>query len=383
MESKFIVDADAHILEPGNLWEEYLEPKYRDRAMRFKIDENGLEHLEIDGQKSQTLQDGVPGYIGQCALPREVLEAHYKDLGQRAKSRWGQNDPPPAVDPHARIKWMDERGIDISVLYPTLGLNWEIECKDPELAAAYCRAYNNWLVDFCRPYPHRLIPAAHIPTGDVEESVKELKRMAGLGAKGTYLFAAPSNGKSYEDSYWDPLWAEAEHLQIPISVHVCFHADYIGSHLHPAGMFKGGWFYFLMNCGDVLLAFTSLFSGGVFDRFPRLKVVVLEVGCGWVAYWLERMDSAFDFVGFTTPMKMKPSEYFQRQCWVSVEPDEKLVPTMAQLVGADKLVWSSDYPHVEAEAEALDEAMEILRALPETDQQKILSENARKLYNLS
>lgn len=383
MVPRLVVDADGHILEPANLWEEYIEPEYKEKALRIKVDEEGLEYMEIEGRKSLTLREGILGSIGDIGLPREELTARSLDTENRKKAVWGYNDPPPAVDPHARIEWMDQRSIDIAVLYPTLGLNWGAEPRDPELAAAYCRAYNTWLADFCRPYPGRLIPATHLPTIDVEESVVELERSAELGARGTYIYAAAPNGKPYGDRYYDPLWAEAERLEIPIGIHVSFHAGFVGSHLYPSGLFRGGWFYNLMLFGDVILAFTSLFNGAVFDRFPRLKVAILEVGCGWVAYWIERMDSVFDFIGFTTPMKMKPSEYFRRQCWVSVEPDEELIPTMADMVGADKLVWSSDYPHVEARPEALTVTRGILEKMPEDAQSKILGENARKLYNLS
>ena len=256
------------------------------------------------------------------------------------------------------------------------------EPRDPALAAAYCRAYNSWLADFCQPYPGRLIPATHLPTLDVEESIVELKRMEKLGARGTFLYASPPSGVPYGDSSYDPLWAQAQDLGVPIGIHVSFHAGFVGNHLYPSGLFRGGWFYNLMLFGDVLLAFTSLFNEAVFERFPRLKVAVLEIGCGWIGYWLERMDSVFDFIGFTTPMKMMPSEYFKRQCWVSVEPDETSIPVVAAAIGADRLVWSSDYPHVEARPEALDDTMHILGGMDEADQRMILGENARKLYGI-
>ncbi|MFQ5933565.1 MAG: amidohydrolase family protein [Dehalococcoidia bacterium] len=383
MRPELVVDADGHILEPGTLWEEYIEPQYRDLALRIKRDKKGLEYLEIEGRKSLTLQDGILGSIGDIGLPREELETRSLDPSKRKEVHWGHNDPPAAVDPHARIEWMGERGIDVAVLYPTLGLNWGAEPRNPELAAAYCRAYNRWIEDFCQPYPDRIVPVAHLPTLDVDESIKELKRAVKAGARGTFIYAAPPNGKPYGDRYYDPLWAEAEAQEIPLGIHVSFHAGFIGSHLYPSGLFKGGWFYNLMLFGDVLLAFTSLFNGGVFERFPRLKVAVLEVGCGWVAYWLERMDSVYDFIGFTTPMKVKPSEYFHRQCWVSVEPDEELIPVIGELIGPDKLVWSSDYPHVEARPEALDDTRKVLESLPDEKSRMILGTNAVKLYNLS
>ena len=105
---------------------------------------------------------------------------------------------------------------------------------------------------------------------------------------------------------------------------------------------------------DVVYAFTTMQAGGGLERFPNLKIVMLETGCGWIAHWLDRMDEYYERLAWDTPMKLKPSEYFVRQCYISMEPDEKTVVTMAQIVGADKIMWASDYPHFEGHMNAIE-----------------------------
>ncbi|MEE9324706.1 MAG: amidohydrolase family protein [Dehalococcoidia bacterium] len=375
-----VVDVDGHIMEPSDLWEKNLEPQYRDRALRIAKEEEGLEYLEIDGKKSDVINGGTLGGFGGIGSTWEER----RDIWFKSGAiDYEDARPAAARDPHARIKWMDERGIDVCLLYPSLGISWETECSDPKLAAAYCRVYNDWLVDFCKPYPDRLVPVAHISVMDVEEGVKEIKRAAKLGMKGVYLFSHPANGTPYGNRYYDSLWAEAQELVMPIGIHVSNTPKFWGHHLYSGGFAAGLWFFNMMYHGDCLLAFTSFFEEAVFERFPSLKVGVVEVGCGWIAHWLEFMDAKYKMVGFDTEMKHLPSEYFERQCFISGETDERAFAAMAQLVGAQKLSWGSDYPHVEGHADPLKELKETIGSLSQADQRKIVGENALKLYNLS
>ena len=151
MASGIVVDADSHIMEPATLWQEYMDPEFRSRALRISVDEFGLEYLDIDGKVSIGYNGGTLGRIGGVDQTREWMMEHptlpYDEL---------KNIAPGSVDPHARIAHLDKHGVDKTFLFPTLGLGWEAECEDPRLSAAYCTAYNRWLVDFC---------ANHIPTG--------------------------------------------------------------------------------------------------------------------------------------------------------------------------------------------------------------------------
>ena len=224
-----IVDADGHIMEPSDLWEKNIEPRFRDRALRIRKDEQGLEYMEIDGRKSKIMNGGsFGGYSGIGATLEEREAIWFKSGGiEYEDARF-----PAAKDPGERIKWMDEKGIDASVLYPSMGISWQTECGDPKLAAAYCRVYNDWLADFCRGNPDRLVAVAQVPLMDVEEGVAEIRRAARLGMKSVYLFSHPANGIRYGDPYYDPFWAEAQDLDLPVAIHVSHTPEFVGHELY-------------------------------------------------------------------------------------------------------------------------------------------------------
>ena len=126
----------------------------------------------------------------------------------------------------------------------------------------------------------------------------------------------------------------------------------------------------------------EILTTGVFERFPRLKYVILESGAGWVAHWLERLDGKYKIGGMFSPLMEPPSVYFDRQCFVSVEPDEKTTPAMVELLGEDRFIWASDFPHVDAEYGVVAELKENIERMPESAQRKLLGENAIEVYGL-
>lgn len=368
-----VIDSDGHFIEPVELWDNYLEPKYRDRSIRYVRDERGHEnYMVIAGKRSRLDLPNILNLLTACGQLERVADPTFSAY---------RDGPPAAFDSHARVKYISEEGIDKVLLYPTLGLLWEVELgNDAELAAAYCRAYNNWLLDMCKPYPDRLIPIGHLSLIDVEEGVKELKRVAKLGMKGVFVSAYAYNGKPYGHPYYEPFWAEAQELGLPVGIHPVGVANFVG---HQYYQEPSLWYFVTMISEEVKVCFTTLFNDGLFDRFPRLKIVLVEANCGWVATWLERMDHKSKYTGHTISLKGKPSEYFQRQCWMSVDPDECAIPAMVRLVGEDKFFWASDYPHAEGYLHPVAELKEVITELPESAQRKILGENAAKLYNLS
>ena len=226
MASGIVVDADSHIMESPTLWQEYMDPEFRSRALKISVDEFGLEYLDIDGKVSIGYNGGTLGRIGAIDQNREWMMEHptlpYDEL---------KNIAPGSVDPHERIAHLDKEGVDKTFLFPTLGLGWEAECEDPRLSAAYCRAYNRWLVDFCKPYPDRLFPIAHVTVRDVNEGIEELERVAKEGMKGAFICPAPMNGVRYSHEYYDRFWATAQDLDMPITFHVVLNPDYPGRRL--------------------------------------------------------------------------------------------------------------------------------------------------------
>ena len=380
MPSGTIVDADSHIMEPATLWQEYMEPDFRDRALRIDVDEFGLEYLDIDGKMSIGYNGGTLGRIGAIDQSREWMMEHptlpYAELA---------NIAPGSVDPHERIKHLAKEGVDKTFLFPTLGLGWEAECEDPRLSAAYCRAYNRWLTEFCKPYPDQLFPIAHLTVRDVNEGVKELERAAKDGMKGAFICPAPMNGIRYSHEYYDPFWATAQDLEMPITLHVVLNPDYPGRSSYPEDVTGLGPEFFnnMMTFPDPLISFTCMMGDGTFEKFPRLRLSMVEIGSTWVVHWLDMMDFKTERFSFNMPLTMKPSDYFKRQIWISAEPIETGLGFAAQHIGTDRFMWGSDWPHAEGHTEPLRKVKEVISSLPEEDQKKVLGENALAMYRLN
>lgn len=376
-----VVDVDAHVMEPADLWEKNLERRFRDRALRIRRDERGAEYMEIAGRKSSMMQGGSLGSFG--ALDTEVMaRLKGEHSGNGHGPGYEESVPRAARDNQERLRWMDDQGIDVSLIYPSLCLGWQNECDDPELAAAYCRVYNDWVADLCASYSDRILPIAMVPLIRVEDGVAELCRTTGLGARGLYLNPVPMNGIPYGDPIYDPLWAECQERGLPVALHISNTPLHSGHRLYETSFEKNSWFMMMMYSTDCQIALTSFFHGGVFERFPSLSVGVLEAGCGWVAHWLQTMDQRYGMTGHEQ-MKRPPSEYFDRQCWISGETDEKTFSAMARIVGAHKLMWASDYPHEEGHAHPVAELQKTLAELDQADRDKILGNNAVKVYGLN
>ena len=369
------IDVDGHILEPHGLWEEYVEPAFRERTLKILEDDAGLEYLSVDGKPSGFARGGTLGALG--AIGQDV-----NPFLEPGRIKWEDALLPGGYDPDARVQVMNDEGIDMSLVYPSLGLVWEADCHDPKLAAANCRAYNNWVFDFCRPHPQRLVPVAHLPSLDVDEALVELRRCAKLGAKAGMLSGAAPGNRPYGGAYFDPLWQEAQELDIPISLHPTSGPNQVLNNLYPNVDDVTTWWSFLYSADDVKMQFTTFFNEGTFERFPRLQVIVLESGTGWLVPLIERMDDKYAVNGFTTPMKMKPSEYFQRNCWIAMDPDDKMVHFNAEHLGCGRFLWAYDYPHSDSPTDPIAKLDENLAPFSVQDRNRIAGENAIGLFRL-
>jgi predicted TIM-barrel fold metal-dependent hydrolase len=374
------VDADGHILEPPDLWETYLEPQYRDRALRFELDENGLEELWIGGERSLMSRRGFPSTLGAMGDP------DLRSMQLDPERTYLHEAPYGSMDPDERLVLLDAEGIDAVVLYTTVGLLWEAELKDPELSQAYTRAYNRWICEFCSDSP-RLVPTAHLSLSDPEAAARELERAVGEGARGVYVAPFTHDGRPVGHPSNDPVFAAAQDLDVPFAIHPTFEPQWTkGARMGTWENVKQLRLLASVTASDgVRHQFTTLFDYGVFDKFPQLKVLVLESGGGWIGYWLDRIDAVYGhtFIGKKVPLQDKPSDYFRERIWISCDPDERTIPSLAERFGADRFLWASDFPHADHTPAYLADLEELAEAFPDDgSRRRFLGDNARALFKI-
>ncbi len=365
------IDADGHILEPPDLWETYLEEEYKPRALRIGVDDEGYEYLEIDQQPSKRSRRGSLGLLG--AMGDE-------DMRPRPDRRYADNMPFGSADPEERVALLDQENLAATLLYPTLGLLWEVELTDPSLSLAYCRAYNRWIADFCRDSNGRLVPIAQLTLLDVEGSVAELERAVKDGCKGAWV--NPFNHKRiiHGDAAHDRLFAKCVELDVPLAIHPTFtpHAAADGIFDWPREGRAWGEAIWLRSI--VQQALISFFSLGTLERFPTLKLGVLEAGSGWIGALLDRLDAYTESLNINRPAA---TEIFRRQCFISGDPDETAAPHVIDHVGADCFMWATDYPHPDHPHTWVDDLCRYADALEEPTRSKVLGGNVKRIYNLA
>src|SRR5215510_12204116 len=360
-----IIDADGHVLEPPDVWARYVEREWREQAIHLRRGPDGRDALMIEGRPARLTTPEMLGGFGGMGRPLEALAAAC------VSGRYAENAPAPARDPAARLALLDADGIDRALLYPSLGLQWEGEVADPRYALAHCRAYNRWIEDFTAGSGGRLVPIAHLSLGDPRYAAAELRRAVRAGARGGFVLPFTHSGVPHGHPDHDPLWAAAEELDVPIAIHTGI--DPSARSLHhrfaglgwPDGVLHGIWYLQLMFPQAVQQAFSTFFLYATFDRFPRLKLVVLESGASWLGFWLDQMDAlAKGPLRVTLPLRELPSTYVRRQCWISADPDEHGLPPVIDYVGAGRFLWATDYPHSDHDANYMSELQELAERLP-------------------
>jgi predicted TIM-barrel fold metal-dependent hydrolase len=391
-----VIDADGHILEPPDLWLKYLEAKYRDRAIQIKVGDDGYEYLEVAGNRARQTRQGQLGTLG--GMGKQVAEARrrreeFVNAGRAAELRYEKPKPEDTylkgaafgtMDMKERLQLLDKEGMAKSILYPTIGLLWECETMDAELSAAYARAYNRWIADFCRDSGGRLVPIAHLSLGDPDEAARELERAVKDGCKGAFFAPFTISRRPHADPAHDRIFAIAQDHGVPIAIHPTLEPPAFGVHHRFDNFGWAAWYYDLFAAQGVQHAFATFFQYGVFDRFPKLKVVVLESGAGWIGYFLDRADAIFTgtTIAQNVRLKEKPSYYFKERCFISADPDERTIAAMMQHVGENKFFWASDYPHPDHPGNYLEELAEMVKPMTESGRRGILGENVARAYNL-
>ena len=360
-----VVDADGHVLEPISVW----AGLPYERRPRIERDATGFEHVIVGDQEILAVSLGLLGTPGSR-------------MGGQPMKPW-EEARPGGFDPVARLADMDVEGIDAAVLYPTVGLYaWALE--DNQTAVAVAQAYNDWLAEYCRANPSRLFGVAMLPMQDPVAAALELRRAHGdLGFHAAFLRPNPCRGRSISHKAYELVWDTAEELGVTIGIHEG--SSVMLTTLGNDRPFNPLILHAVSHPFEQMLACAQLIVFGVMERHPDLRFVFLESNGGWAPFWLQRLDEQVHGFGEYCPeMRLRPSEYFARQCWISFEIDEMTLPALAPIVGSERIVWGSDYPHHDATFPgAIKELRHTIEPLPVEVQARILGANAIDLYRLA
>jgi predicted TIM-barrel fold metal-dependent hydrolase len=372
-----VIDADVHVIEPMSMWREHIDPAFLGREpqpedLAFGMVVDGVE-INTWNRRERDLDDAAR------AMRKERILGLFQEMYPDAFAR--------NFDAPSQLDGMDVEGIDVAVLYPSFGLfALATDGLDPGLALAICRAYNDWLAKFCATDAARLKGVAMVPRQDPEGAAVEATRaVRELGMVGVFVRPNMVDGFTLDDRRYDPLYDALQTLGVPLGLHEGGKAGHV-----QAGADRFTDLEMQHICThpiEQMCAAVALIYGGVLDRFPSLDVAFLEAGCGWVPFWLERMDEHHDNAlarnfGGTRKRELKPSEYFQRQCYVSANADETFLAHVAEQIGEDRIVFSGDYPHPDAPfPHAVDEFV-ALNGLTDDQKRTILWDNTARLYGL-
>jgi len=357
-----VIDADGHVIELPHMWAEYVPQAYRPRAPRMALDERG--------HPCQMVDDRI---IMRHAMLLTLGPEYVYDHTKMRAGGW---------DPQARLQDMDREGIDVAVLFPSIGF-YLAEVSDAALMAVLCRAYNDWLADYCRAAPDRLVGVALLPLVDVDASIGELERATTqLGFRGAFVRPNPYAGRPIHHPAYERLWECAAALNVPITVH-----EGLSDSLPTLGRERfenPALLHVLSHPFEQMAACAGVIMTGVLDRHPTLRVAFLESGAGWLPYWLNRLDSHWETWRKLLPaVRRKPSEYFQQQCVISTDPEDETVELVVRSAGDDCVVWASDYPHPDAHFPgAVTKTLASMRGLKPHSCTKILATNAVRFYGL-
>jgi uncharacterized protein len=368
-----VLDSDMHLMEPVDLWERYTDSRFKSEAPTglTSVNVRDLRMAHPDGRLW-----GLPPTHGQRNSNQgQNFRKNQEIYRSHAERGWTAE---------VQLEAMDIEGIDVAVLYPTRGLQVLSEPNmEPAFAAALARAYNDWLYDFCEKDPNRLLGAGMISPFDMRAAVIEVKRcIKELGFRAIFMRSTVLNGRNWYDEYYEPLWNVLEDLEVPIGFHESSSSAgrQTGDTFEPNFMLRRA----VAQPIEQMLGLVSVCSGGVLARHPKLHVAFLEANCTWLPWLLWRLDEGWEREGdiWAKDLTMRPSDYFKRQCFVSVEPDEDGVKYVIDYIGADRLVFSTDYPHGDSKFPNAVESFLNL-GLSKDDTRKILWDNCAAFYKVN
>lgn len=383
-----LMSSDGHLEVPPERWSHRVPEKWRDRTPRTIDLPEGGDAILIEG--------------------RPLVEANFLDLrAGRASGQWQPfglrvEGAAGVGPPEQRVREQDEDGLDAEVLFPAQaagpGLWRNISHDEPY--KAMIRAYNDWLgEEYCPVAPDRLIGLGVMPWTNADDAVAEMEHCAKLGLKGVVMGVLP-NAKGYPTPEDDKFWAAAVDMDMPVTVHVAFDRTgpresqptfrYPKEDPEMMRKLRRPLLEWMTNFGlRPSISVTQLVLAGVFDRFPKLKIFFAETRLGWVPFWIEHCDLWYkrhigwteEYLGFK-PLKQLPSEYIKEHIYWSVQY-EKVAVELRHHVGVDKIMFATDFPHIECEwPDTRPLVEEIYADVPEDEKAKMWAGNAVEFFRL-
>jgi predicted TIM-barrel fold metal-dependent hydrolase len=365
-DSKYgLISAESHVVEPADLFSSRLDAGLKDKAPKPAA---GGAGWQVDGYGSVPLP------------PTAATGSGYRhSVRENGKPLSFDKVLPGAFEPAERILAQDTDSVDGEVLYPTPEL-WDAikSLEDRDVKLACTRAYNDWIAEFSAHNPDRLIGLAKIPTTGAEDARDELLRCVNdLNLRGVILDTWPGLGVSTDEAN-DVFWEAAHNAKVPISLHYAVGTE--ASTAPPTGIFAG----VKPPLADAAL---PMVVGGVFDRFPDLRMVFAHTDAGWAFHWLEFMDINYvrhrhlDFYKLQNPDAL-PSEYIRKHTWFTFHQDRTAV-TYRSKIGTSQLLWASHFPDEDSEwPDNRQQAIRVTSEVASEDQRALLAENTAKLYQL-
>jgi predicted TIM-barrel fold metal-dependent hydrolase len=363
---KLIISADSHVFEPGDLWSKALGSRFGDAVPRAVNSFNGYEGKFF-----------FVGRDGEAARMDELVDANAKDRRLEDLARAGS-------DPHYRMKLMAADNIAAEVLNPTWGL-WIPRIRDAALRNACAEVYNDWILEYCSANLARLLPIAITPILDVDWAVNELERVVERGARGVMIGTNPADpALPYRDRHYDRFWAAAQASGLPVTLHIV------------TGRVRDPFTYHGAKEREVIAAtFIELFAeaapalanefifGGIFDRFPKLRVFLSEYDASWLAILKYRLNRIERFPGFDYLQKKPASRYIDENVFAGIINDPLTWKLKSEL-NLDTIMWGSDFPHPPCPYPNTTQNIgRVLGDLSPDDRYKIVAGNAIKLYNIT
>lgn len=370
MPRPIVISSDSHVFEPPDLWTTRIDSEFKERAPHMRhVD--GLDRLFVEGDQFLAGIGLISGAGMRFENPEDIQhEGRFEDVHVGG------------YEPGEHIRDMKTDGVSAEILYPSQGLFY-FRVQDSALLSAIFRAYNDWLVDFCSTHPKQLKGIAMINLDDVEDGMRELERTAKMGMPGAMISEYPPEERRYDLPEYEPFWALAQDLNMPLSLHTA--TSRVGNN---RGAGPDSVRVASNRANKVFLPSTSLCDmifAGVFDRYPKLKVAIVEFELAWAAHLLGTMDYTYierqKEASYRFKNDMMPSDFFRQNVYLSFQEDQIGI-RLRDVIGVDALMWGSDYPHAEAtfprSMEILDE---ILEGVNEEERAKIVGLNAARLYD--